>query len=491
MLRYVSSRAVTRSIFSRRAYSTTAAEQDLVVIGGGPGGYVAAIKAGQLGMKVTCVEGRGKLGGTCLNVGCIPSKALLNASHMYHEAKDSFSSYGIKTSGVELDLPQMMKYKEGAVSGLTSGIEMLFKKNKVTYVKGYGAIPEKGKVEVTLADGSKQTISSKNILIATGSDVASIPSIKIDEEVIVSSTGALSLKKVPKKLVVIGGGVIGLELGSVWSRLGAEVTVIEFTDRIAAGADGEIAKTFQKSLEKQHLKFHLGTKVTSVERKGDGVAITTESVGPNGFSGTIEAETVLVSIGRRPFTDKLTLDKVGVNVDKRGRVEVDDHFQTNVSGIYAIGDVIRGPMLAHKSEEEGIAVVEHIHSGHGHVNYQAIPSVIYTHPEVAWVGETEEEIKARKGEYRVGKFPFKANSRARTNNDDDGLVKFISDKATDKILGVHIMGTMAGELIGECVLAMEYGASSEDIARVCHAHPTLSEAVKEAAMAAYDKPIHF
>jgi len=438
------------------------------------------------------VEKRGKLGGTCLNVGCIPSKALLNASHKYHEAKDGmFASFGIKTGPVEMDIDGLMKYKERAVGGLTSGIELLFKKNKVEYVKGTGKIVDPNSVEVTLSEGGgKQVLKAKNILIATGSDIMSLPNIKIDEETIVSSTGALSLKKVPKKMVVIGGGVIGLELGSVWARLGTEVTVVEFTDRIAAGADGELAKQFQKLLEKQHIKFNLSTKVTGVTKGANGHVITTEAAAEGGLSGKIEADVVLVSVGRRPYTDGLGLDTVGVKLDSRKRVEVNDHFQTNVPSIYAIGDCIRGPMLAHKSEDEGLAIAEYLKNGGGHVNYGAIPSVIYTHPEVAWVGQTEEELKQKGISYRVGKFPFRGNSRAKTNDDPEGFVKFLADKETDRILGVHIMGPMAGELIGECVLAIEYGASSEDIARVCHAHPTLSEAVKEAAMATYDKPIH-
>jgi dihydrolipoamide dehydrogenase len=355
---------------------------------------------------------------------------------------------------------------------------MLFKKNKVDYHKGYGKITGPNTVEVALNDGTKKTINTKNIVIATGSDVVSLPGIKIDEETIISSTGALSLKKIPKKLVVIGGGVIGLELGSVWSRLGAETTVVEFTDRIAAGADGEIAKQFQRLLEKQHMKFHLATKVTGVTKGPNGVTITTESVGEGGFGGKIEADVVLVSVGRRPFTDNLGLKEVGVKVDSKGRVDVNEHFQTNIPSIYAIGDVIRGPMLAHKAEDEGLAIAEYLKNGGGHVNYGAIPSVIYTHPEVAWVGQTEEELKQKGIAYNVGKFPFRGNSRAKTNEDVEGMVKFLADKETDKILGVHIMGTMVGELIGECVLAIEYGASSEDIARTCHAHPTLSEAVK-------------
>eukprot|EP01113_Clastostelium_recurvatum_P038282 TRINITY_DN570_c0_g1_i1.p1 TRINITY_DN570_c0_g1~~TRINITY_DN570_c0_g1_i1.p1 ORF type:complete len:496 (-),score=152.29 TRINITY_DN570_c0_g1_i1:12-1499(-) len=466
----------------------TQSQQDLIVIGGGPGGYVAAIKAGQLGMKTMCVESRGKLGGTCLNVGCIPSKALLNATHLYHDAKEKFAGYGIKVEGVSVDLDGMMKNKEKAVTGLTSGIEGLFKKNKVEYAKGHGKVLGPNTVEVTAQDGSKQVHSAKHILIATGSEVAAPGFIKIDEETIVSSTGALALKKIPKKMIVIGGGVIGLEMGSVWSRLGSEVTVIEFTDRIAAGADGEIAKTFQRVLEKQHMKFHLKTKVTGVNKNSNGtVSVTAEGA----FTGTLDADVVLVSVGRKPNTTNLGLKEAGIKVDDRGRVEVNDHFQTSLPSVYAIGDVIRGPMLAHKAEEEGIAAVEYLHSKGGHVNYKAIPSVIYTHPEVAWVGLTEEELTQQGIKFKVGKFPFKANSRARTNDDAEGIVKFLSDATTDRILGAHIMGPMAGELIGECVLAIEYGASSEDIARTCHAHPTLSEAVKEAAMATYDKPIHF
>jgi len=426
-----------------------------------------------------------------LNVGCIPSKALLNASHKYHEAKDGlFARYGIKTTGVEMDLNGLLQYKDRSVKDLTSGVELLFKKNKVDYQKGFGKITGPNTVEVALNDGGKTVLKAKNIVIATGSDVVSLPGLKIDEETIISSTGALSLKKVPKKLIVIGGGVIGLELGSVWSRLGAETTVVEFTDRIAAGADGEIAKSFQKLLEKQHIKFHLSTKVTGVTKGPNGWTVATEAVGDGGLAGKLDADVVLVSVGRRPFTDNLGLKEVGVKLDNKGRVEVNDHFQTNIPSIYAIGDVIRGPMLAHKGEDEGIAVAEYLHNGGGHVNYGAIPAVIYTHPEVAWVGQTEEELKQKGIAYRVGKFNFRANSRAKTNEDADGFVKFLADKETDKILGVHIMGTMAGELIGECVLAIEYGASSEDVARVCHAHPTLSEAVKEAAMATYDKPIH-
>ncbi|KYQ92366.1 dihydrolipoamide:NAD oxidoreductase [Tieghemostelium lacteum] len=472
-----------------RFYST--GEQDVVVIGGGPGGYVAGIKAAQLGMKVTVVESRGALGGTCLNVGCIPSKALLNASHLYEQATEKMAGYGVKATGVTLDLPTMLKYKEKTVVGLTSGIELLFKKNKVEYAKGHGKITSPNQVEVTAQDGTKKTIQTKNIVIATGSEVTSLPGVTIDEETIVSSTGALSLKQVPKKMIVIGGGVIGLELGSVWSRLGAETTVVEFTPRIAAGADGEVAKKFQKSLEKQHIKFHLETKVTSVVKKPTGgVTVTVEAVGGSGFTGTLDADVVLVSVGRRPNTTNLGLKEQNIQTDKQGRVEINHNFQTNVPSVYAIGDVIKGPMLAHKAEEEGIAVMEYLKSGGGHVNYGAIPSVIYTHPEVAWVGKTEEELTKEGTQFNVGKFPFIANSRAKTNDDTEGFVKFLSAKDTDRILGVHIMGASAGEMIAESVLAMEYGASSEDIARTCHAHPTLSEGVKEAAMAAYGKAIH-
>lgn len=491
LLRPTFSKSIRTSlrVFGRN-FAATTEEQDLVVIGGGPGGYVAAIKAGQLGQKVTCVEKRKTLGGTCLNVGCIPSKALLHASHLYEEAQHRFGHYGIKVSGLSLDLPQMMKQKDTAVTGLTSGIKYLFGKNKVNHAYGLGTIVGPNEVVVTAEDGSKQTIRAKNILIATGSEVACPPGIQIDEKKVVSSTGALSLSEVPKRLVVIGGGVIGLELGSVWRRLGSEVTVIEFTERICAGGDFEICKEFKKILEKQGFKFVMNSKVTSVKQTSGACQLTVEPAA-GGAATTHEADAVLVSVGRRPNTDNLGLDKVGVKVDNRGRVIVDDHFVTNIPSIRAIGDVIRGPMLAHKAEEEGIAAVEHIVKGVGHVNYDAIPSVVYTHPEVAWVGKTEEELKQSKVTYKVGKFPFKANSRARTNDDSEGLVKFISDATSDRILGVHIIGPSAGEMIAEAVLAIEYGASSEDVARTCHAHPTLSEAVKEAAMSTYDSAIHY
>jgi len=469
----------------------TSEELDLVVIGGGPGGYVAAIKAGQLGLKTACVEFRGKLGGTCLNVGCIPSKALLNASHKYHEAKHEFQSHGIKVGSVEMDLPALMKAKEDRVNGLTSGIEGLFRKNKVQYVKGKGTLTGPNDIKVTLNDGGVTNLKAKNIIIATGSDVAAPPGLQIDEKQIVSSTGALSLPKIPKKMIVIGGGVIGLEMGSVWSRLGAEVTVIEFTQRIAAGADGEVAKEFQKILTRQGFKFMLGSKVTTAQYKGAQVECTVEDAA-GGNSRKVEADVVLVSVGRRPYTDGLGIKELGIKTTPRGVIEVDKYFKTNIPSIRAIGDVIPGPMLAHKAEEDGIAAVEDIvNPGTAHVNYHTVPSVVYTWPEVAWVGNTEEELKEKGIKYKIGKFPFLANSRARTNNDTAGFVKFLADAATDKLLGAHIIGPDAGELISESVLAIEYGASSEDIARTCHAHPTLSEAVKEAAMATYDKPIHF
>jgi len=463
---------------------------DVVVIGGGPGGYVAAIKAGQLGMKVTCVEKRGTLGGTCLNVGCIPSKALLHTSHMYEEAKHSFANHGILVDNPRVDIEKMHKTKDNTVKQLTGGIEHLFKKNGVNYEKGYGKIVAPGQVEVTRNDGTKQVINTKNIVIATGSEPTSLPGLEIDEKTCITSTGALALPKVPKHLILIGGGVIGLEMGSVWMRLGAQVTVVEFMPAIAAGADKEVATAFQKALTKQGMKFILETAVQGATKNGDIYTVTIKD-NKTGNISTLEGDVILVSVGRKPFTEGLGLETVGVNVNKRGMVET-DHGKTNVPGIWAIGDVVAGPMLAHKAEEEGIAVIENIATpGAGHVNYDAIPSVIYTHPECAWVGKTEEQLKAEGVKYKVGKFPFAANSRAKTNVETDGFVKFLSDVETDRILGCHIFGVNAGELIAEAVLAIEYGASSEDVARTCHAHPTLSEAVKEAAMATYDKPIHF
>jgi len=466
-------------------------DQDVIIIGGGPGGYVAAIKAAQLGLKTTCIEKRGTLGGTCLNVGCIPSKALLHISHMYEQTKHYMPSHGIKIEGtVSVDLPTLMKAKLKAVNSMTSGVEYLFKKNKVTYVQGFGKFKDANTISVDALDGSTTTVSGKNIVIATGSEPSSLPGIEVDEQRIITSTGALDLKKVPQHLILIGGGIIGLEMGSVWSRLGSKVTVVEFTDGIAAGADGEIAKQFKKLLENQGLKFKMRSKVTAAKKTDKNIIVTVEDLVTNKIE-QMDCDVVLVAVGRRPYTDGLGLEKVGVKLDSRGRV-VTEHFKTNIPHIYAIGDVISGPMLAHKAEEEGIAVAEDIASpGVGHVNYNAIPSVVYTHPEVAWVGETEEQLKARGVAYNVGQFPFKANSRAKTNDDFDGMVKFLGDKETDRVLGVHIIGSDAGELIAESVLGMEYGASCEDIARTCHAHPTLSEAVKEAAMSVYSKPIHY
>ncbi|GAB4813648.1 hypothetical protein N2152v2_000694 [Parachlorella kessleri] len=470
-----------KQLYGLRGFAT-AEQQDLVVIGGGPGGYVAAIKAAQLGMKVTCVEGRGTLGGTCLN-------ALLHSSHMLAEAQHSFASHGILVDNPRIDMGALMAQKNKAVTGLTKGVEGLFKKNKVQYVKGWGKLAGPNDVEVSLLDGGNTTLKAKNILVATGSEVAPLPGVTIDEERIVSSTGAISLKEVPKKLVVIGGGVIGLELGSVWRRLGAEVTVLEYLDFIGGTMDSEIRRAFQRTLEKQGFKFRLGTKVTGADTSGSTVKLTVEPA-KGGDTDTLEADVVLVSTGRRPFTSGLNLEGVGVEVDKRGRVQVDSHFRTNVPSIYAIGDVIPGPMLAHKAEDDGIACVEMLAGRPGHVNYNTVPSIIYTWPEVAWVGQTEDEVKAQGVDYKVGKFAFMANSRARTVEDTDGMVKFVSDAKTDKILGAHIMGPNAGELIPECVLAMEYGAATEDIARTCHGHPTLSEAIKEAALATFFKPIH-
>lgn len=447
-------------------------------------------------MQVTCVEKRGTLGGTCLNVGCIPSKALLHSSHLFEDAKTNFGKHGIAINGsVEVDLPAMMDHKSSSVTGLTKGIEGLFKKNKVTYVKGAGKVASSGEVAVDLIDGGEETIKTKNIMIATGSDVATLPSVPIDEKTIVSSTGALKLEKVPETMVVIGGGVIGLEMGSVWRRLGSKVTVVEFLDRIVPGVDNEIAADFLKILKKQKMKFKLSTKVVSSSMENGKVKLNLEK-SSGGSPESIEADVVLVATGRRPYTDGLGLENVGIEMDKRGRINVDSQFRTNLPNVYAIGDVIQGPMLAHKAEDEGLVCAEIIAgSGPGHINYDCIPGVIYTHPEVATVGKTEEELKEAGVDYAKGIFPFMANSRARTNDVAgdfaSGKVKVLTDKKTDRILGMHIVGPNAGELIAEGVLAMEYGASSEDIARTCHAHPTLSEAVREAAMAAHGKPIHF
>ncbi|MQL94604.1 hypothetical protein Taro_027261 [Colocasia esculenta] len=581
-----------------RGFASATDENDVVVIGGGPGGYVAAIKAAQLGLKTTCIEKRGTLGGTCLNVGCIPSKvhyahlelfkisgflslkgaskmfelqpfihniatascraasmlwcylsslpsalvmgrnellqsesapletlshgrdlglwgwgwrngffrewtywslteevvfpfsqALLHSSHMYHEATHSFPSHGVKFSQVEVDLAAMMAQKDKAVSNLTRGIEGLFKKNKVNYVKGFGKFVSPSEVSVDTIEGGNTVVKGKNIIIATGSDVKSLPGVTIDEKKIVSSTGALSLSEIPKKLVVIGAGYIGLEMGSVWGRLGSEVTVVEFAPDIVPSMDSEVRKLFQRTLEKQKMKFMLKTKVVGVDTSGEGVKLTIEPAA-GGEQSTLEADVVLVSAGRTPYTAGLGLENIGVKMDKVGRVIVDERFTTSVPGVYGIGDVIPGPMLAHKAEEDGVACVEFIAGKHGHVDYDKVPGVVYTHPEVASVGKTEDQVKASGVEYRVGKFPFMANSRAKAIDDAEGVVKILAEKETDKILGVHIMAPNAGELIHEAVIALQYGASSEDIARTCHAHPTMSEAVKEAAMATYDKPIH-
>jgi len=462
---------------------------DLVVIGGGPGGYVAAIRAAQLGMKTACVEGRGALGGTCLNVGCIPSKALLQSSEKYAEAQKHLGSHGIKVSDLDLDLPAMMGRKDKVVKDLTTGIEFLFKKNKVDYVKGWGSIPQVGKVNVALEDGSSQTLETKRILIATGSETTPLPGIDVDEKQVVTSTGALVLEKVPEKLVVIGAGVIGLELGSVWSRLGAEVTVVEFLDRILPGMDAEVAKQTQRTLTKQGLKFKLSTKVTKAAANGGKAIVSMEPV-KGGDSADVEADVVLLSIGRRPFTEGLGLKELGVAMDNRGIIQVDHKFETSVPGVFAIGDCVPGPMLAHKAEEDGVAAVETMAGQAGHVNYNLVPGVVYTWPEVAGVGKTEEDLKEAGIEYNVGKFPFTANSRARATGETDGFVKILADKRSDKVLGVHIIGPLAGDILMEAVVAMEFGACAEDIARTCHGHPAVSEAVKEAALAVGKRAIH-
>lgn len=463
---------------------------DVVVIGTGPGGYVAAIKAAQLGLSVAVVEKRKTFGGTCLNIGCIPSKALLHASEVFAEAGHSFDTLGVEVTP-KLNLGKMLAHKDTTVKANVTGVEFLFKKNKITAFIGTGKIVGKGKVSVTAEDGKVEEIEAKNIIIATGSDVAGIPGVKvdIDEKVIVSSTGALSFDKVPASLIVVGGGVIGLELGSVWARLGAKVTVVEYLDKVLGPMDGEVSKQFQRLLEKQGIAFKLGAKVTGVEKAGKGAKVTFEPV-KGGNAETLDADTVLIATGRRPYTDGLGLQEAGVNVDDRGRVAIDDHWRTNVEGIYAIGDVVQGPMLAHKAEDEGIAVAEIIAGQAGHVNFDVIPSVVYTQPEVASVGKTEEELKAAGIEYKVGKFPFTANGRARAMQHTDGFVKILADKATDRVLGAHILGYNAGEMIHELTVLMEFGGSSEDLARTCHAHPTMSEAVRESALATFAKPIH-
>ncbi|WP_377297378.1 dihydrolipoyl dehydrogenase [Rhizobium sp. SGZ-381] len=464
---------------------------DLIVIGTGPGGYVCAIKAAQLGMKVAVVEKRSTFGGTCLNVGCIPSKALLHASEVFAHAKHGMEELGVEVSGTTLNLEKMMGHKDATVKSNVDGVAFLFKKNKIETFIGTGKILSAGKVSVTAEDGTVQELETKNIVIATGSDVAGIPgvAVEIDEKVIVSSTGGIALEKVPGHMVVVGGGVIGLELGSVWSRLGANVTVVEYLDNILGGMDGEVSKQFQRILAKQGIEFNLGAKVTGVEKTEAGAKVTFEPV-KGGEAQTIEADVVLVATGRKPFTAGLGLEEAGVVLDNRGRVEIDHHYATNVAGIYAIGDVVKGPMLAHKAEDEGVALAEILAGQHGHVNYDVIPGVVYTQPEVASVGKTEEELKAAGAAYKVGKFPFMANGRARAMQATEGFVKVLADKETDRVLGVHIIGFGAGEMIHEAAVLMEFGGSSEDLGRTCHAHPTMSEAVKEAALATFFKPIH-
>ena len=462
---------------------------DLVVIGTGPGGYVCAVRAAQLGMKVAVVEKNPTLGGTCLNVGCMPSKALLHASEMFEEAGHSFAKMGVKVSAPALDLPSMMTFKQQGIDGNVKGVEFLMKKNKIDVLSGKGKILGTGKLQVTGHDGAGQTVETKNIVIATGSDIARLKGIEIDEKRIVSSTGALSLEKVPGKLLVVGAGVIGLELGSVWRRLGAEVTVVEFLDRILPGMDGEVAKQFQRILEKQGFAFKLGAKVTGVDTSGATLKASIEPAA-GGAAEALEADIVLVAIGRTPYTDGLGLQEAGVALDNRGRVQIDHHFATTVAGVYAIGDVVAGPMLAHKAEDEGVAVAEIIAGQAGHVNYDVIPGVVYTTPEVASVGKTEDELKQAGVAYTVGKFPFTANGRSKVNQTTDGFVKILADAKTDRVLGVHIVGREAGEMIHEAAVLMEFGGSAEDLARTCHAHPTRSEAIKEAALAVGKRAIH-
>ncbi len=466
------------------------AQYDLIVIGTGPGGYVCAIRAAQLGMKVAVVEKRGTHGGTCLNVGCIPSKALLHASEMFEEAGHGFAKMGIGVGSPKLDLGTMLKFKDEAVDGNVKGVDYLLKKNKIDSVFGTGRIAAPGKVEVKTADGKTQTLETKNVVIATGSDVAKLRGVEIDGKRIVSSDQAIALPKVPQRLLVVGAGVIGLELGSVWRRLGSKVTVVEFLDRILPGMDNEVCRQSQRLLEKQGIVFKLGSKVTGVDSSN---AVLKASVEPSkgGAAEVIEADVVLVAIGRVPFTDGLGLEEAGVAKDNRGRVVTDAHFATNVKGIYAIGDVIAGPMLAHKAEDEGMAVAEILAGQAGHVNYDVIPAVVYTFPEIASVGKTEEELKEKGVAYNSGKFPFTANGRAKANQQTDGFVKILADAKNDRVLGVHIVGSDAGNMIAEAAVAMEFGASSEDIARTCHAHPTVPEAVKEAALAVAKRAIHF
>ena len=461
---------------------------DLIIIGSGPGGYVCAIRAAQLGLKTAIIEKRQTFGGTCLNIGCIPSKALLHASDMFEEAGHGFEALGIKIGTPKLDLPAMMKHKDDTVAANVQGVAFLLKKNKVDSFIGTGSIAAPGKVLVTAADGTVQTLETTNIVIATGSDSTPLPGVAIDEKTIVTSTGALTLEKVPERMLIVGAGVIGLELGSVWRRLGTEVTVVEYLDRILPGMDDEIAKQFQRILAKQGVTFHLGSKVTKVETGKKGATVTVEPAA-GGALKSIETDIVLVAIGRRPYTEGLGLEAAGVALE-RGKIVIDAHFRSNVAGIYALGDVVRGPMLAHKAEDEGLAVAEIIAGKAGHVNYENIPGVVYTMPEIASIGKTEEELKAAGIAYAVGKFPFTANGRARATRHMDGFVKVLADAATDRVLGAHIIGAGAGDLIHEVAVLMEFGGSSEDLARTCHAHPTMSEAVKEAAMGVEKRAIH-
>jgi dihydrolipoamide dehydrogenase len=465
------------------------ASYDLVIIGTGPGGYVCAIRAAQLGMKVAVVEKNATLGGTCLNIGCMPSKALLYASEMFEEAGHSFAKMGVSVSAPKLDLPSMMNFKQQGIDGNVKGVEFLMKKNKIDVIGGKGKVLGTGKVEVSGSDGKTQLVDTKNIVIATGSDVAKLKGIEIDEKRIVSSTGALSLEQVPGKLLIVGAGVIGLELGSVWHRLGAQVTVVEFLDRILPGMDGEIARQFQRILEKQGFTFKLGAKVTGIDSSGKTLSAQVEPAA-GGKAETLEADVVMVCIGRVPYTEGLGLKEAGVALDNRGRVQIDAHFATSVKGVYAIGDVIAGPMLAHKAEDEGVACAEILAGQAGHVNYDVIPGVVYTTPEVSAVGKTEEELKQAGVAYTVGKFPFTANGRSKVNQTTEGFVKVLADAKTDRVLGVHIVGREAGEMIHEAAVLMEFGGSAEDLARTCHAHPTRSEAIKEAALAVGKRAIH-
>ena len=460
------------------------ASYDLIVIGSGPGGYVCAIRAAQLGMKVACVEGRETLGGTCLNVGCIPSKALLHASHQVHEVHENFGKMGISVGTPKVDWKQMLTYKGETIEANTKGIEFLFKKNKIDWLKGWASIPEAGKVKV-----GDDIHEAKNTVIASGSEVSTLPGVEIDEKTVVSSTGALELSKIPKELIVIGAGVIGLELGSVYSRLGANVQVVEFLDAITPGMDAEVQKTFKRILEKQGLSFTMGAAVQGVTVKGSKATVTYK-LRKDDSEHSITADTVLVATGRKPFVDGLGLNDLGVEMEERGQIKTDGHYATNIKGLYAIGDAITGPMLAHKAEDEGMAVAEILAGQAGHVNYDVIPGVIYTHPEVANVGKTEQQLKEAGHDYKVGKFSFMGNGRAKANHAADGFVKILADKATDRILGAHIIGPMAGDLIHEICVAMEFGAAAEDLARTCHAHPTYSEAVREAALACGDGAIH-